>query len=116
MLYYLVKLVLSAGIIVTVSEVAKRNATLGSLIAALPLTSFLALIWIYVETRSTESLGNLSLGIFWLVLPSLPFFLCFPLLLKKGFGFWSSLGLSTLLLLTCYVIMLKLLSRFGIHI
>ena len=37
MTYYLVKLFLSAGIIVAVSEIAKYNAGLGALIKSLPL-------------------------------------------------------------------------------
>lgn len=50
MLYYLVKLVLSAGIIVAVSEVAKVNTGLGALIKSLPLISIIAMIWLYVDT------------------------------------------------------------------
>ena len=37
MTYYLVKLFLSAGLIVAVSEVAKRSGYLGGLLASLPL-------------------------------------------------------------------------------
>ena len=39
MAYYLIKLFLSAGIIVAVSEVAKFNVGLGALIKSLPLIS-----------------------------------------------------------------------------
>ena len=39
MWYYAVKVWLSAGIIVAVSEVAKVNVTLGALIKSLPLVS-----------------------------------------------------------------------------
>ena len=47
MTYYLLKLFLSAGIIVLVSEIAKVNAALGALIKFLPLVSVLAIFWLY---------------------------------------------------------------------
>ena len=49
--YYLIKLLLSATIIVVVSEVAKVSAGLGALIKSLPLISILAMIWLYVDTH-----------------------------------------------------------------
>ena len=46
MLYYATKVILSALIIVVVSEVAKYSAGLGALIKSLPLISILAIIWL----------------------------------------------------------------------
>ena len=43
------KYLLTAGVVVLISEVAKRSDRLGGLIAALPLVTVLALIWLYVE-------------------------------------------------------------------
>jgi len=94
MLYYIAKLMLSAGIIVIVSEVAKVNAGLGALIKSLPLISILAMIWLYVDTQDTGRIAELSVSTFWLVLPTLPMFLVLPALLKSGMGFYASLGIS----------------------
>lgn len=116
MLYYLTKLLLSAGIIVVVSEVAKANATLGALIKSLPLISILAMIWLYVDTRDVTKIAELSASTFWLVLPTLPMFLVLPALLKNGFGFYASLGISIGVMLACYGVAMPLLARFGITI
>jgi hypothetical protein len=114
--YYLVKLLLSAGIIVVVSEVAKVNAGLGALIKSLPLISILAMIWLYVDTQDTGRIAELSTSTFWLVLPTLPMFLVLPALLKSGMAFYPSLAISIGAMLACYVIAVPLLARFGIAI
>jgi hypothetical protein len=116
MLYYLTKLLLSAGIIVVVSEVAKANAGLGALIKSLPLVSILAMIWLYADTRDTTKIAELSTGTFWLVLPTLPMFLVLPALLKYGMGFYISLALSIAVMLACYAMAVPLLARFGVTI
>jgi hypothetical protein len=116
MLYYLTKLLLSAGIIVIVSEVAKVNAGLGALIKSLPLVSILAMIWLYTDTRDTAKIAELSTATFWLVLPTLPMFLVLPALLKSGMGFYAGLGISMGVLLVCYAIAIPLLAHFGITI
>ena len=116
MLYYTIKLLLSAGIIVVVSEVAKVNAGLGALIKSLPLISIIAMIWLYVDTQDTAKISELSTGTFWLVLPTLPMFLTLPALLKSGIGFYPSLALSIAVMFICYLITVPLLARFGITI
>src|SRR5439155_668707 len=56
-IYYLVKLALSAGIIVVVSEVAKLHPGLGALIKSLPLVSILAMIWLWIDTHDGVKIG-----------------------------------------------------------
>ncbi len=114
-MYYLFKILLTAGIVVAVSEASKRSSMLGGLLASLPLVSFLGMIWLYIDTGSTEKVADLSKSVFWLVLPSLPFFLMLPFLLKKGWGFYSSFGLSTAVMLGLYYGMMVLLSKSGIE-
>ncbi|TVR49180.1 MAG: DUF3147 family protein [Puniceicoccaceae bacterium] len=112
MLEYLTKLLLSAIVIVVVSEVAKRSGYLGALIASLPLTSLLAITWLYLDTGDIEKVRLLTTGIFWLVLPSLVFFLVLPLLLQQGLAFWFALGLSILSTMAAYALMWAGLARF----
>jgi hypothetical protein len=92
MAYYAIKTLVSALIIVAVSELAKRNTLLGALVASLPLTSLLAFIWLYLDTHDSARVAALSLDILWLVIPSLALFLVMPWLLRLGWGFWSSLA------------------------
>ncbi len=116
MLYYIVKLAISAGIIVAVAEVAKVNAGLGALIKSLPLISVLAMIWLYVDTQDTAKIAELSVATFWLVLPTLPMFLVLPALLKAGWSFYPSLAVSIAVMLACYAAAVPLLARFDITI
>ena len=96
MAYLIFKTLISAVIIVAISELARRSSFAGALLASLPLVSVLAMVWLYIDTRDSAQVAALSTGVFWLVLPSLGFFLCLPLLLKYGSGFWQALGLSAL--------------------
>jgi len=113
MLYYTIKIMLSALIIVAVSEIAKRSSLLGALLASLPLTSLLAFVWLYLDTADTHKVANLSSDIFWLVLPSLPLFLVLPWLLKMGWGFWLSLGVAVIVAAACYGMMLLAFKQFA---
>lgn len=116
MLQFAVKTVVTAIVVVAVSEIAKRSSTLGAIIASLPLTSLLAFLWIYGETGDTVKIAELSKSIFWYVLPSLVLFLVFPAMLSHGFNFWISLVSASALTFAAYLAMTKILSSFGISI
>jgi len=116
MAWYIIKLALTALVILVVSEISKRLPLLGSLIASLPLISVLGMIWIFQETKDSQKIITHAEGTFWYVLPSLPMFLVMPWMMKKGISFYLSLGAGILLTVILYVIMTKLLSRFGLSI
>ena len=109
------KYLLTAGVVVLISEVAKKSDRLGGLIAALPLVTVLALIWLYVENQSSEKISNHAYYTFWYVLPTLPMFLIFPYLLKK-FGFWITLSLSMVITLIIFYIFAKVMKSFGVDL
>ena len=110
--YYLVKLLISAALIVLVSEVAKRYTMFAGLLASLPLVSYLGMIWLYADTKDVKKVADLSSHIFWLVLPSLILFIALPLLLKK-WDFLPSLVSATLIMFAGYLVMILALRRFG---
>ncbi len=114
MLQAVIKVLVTAVLIVAISETAKRSTILGGIIASLPLTSLLAFIWLYGETGDTAKIGSLSISIFWYVLPSLVLFLALPVLLARGFGFWPSLMVAGALTFAAYLLMTAILSRFGV--
>ena len=103
MLYLIIKTVLTAVIIVGISEIGKRYTPFAALLAALPLTSILAMIWLYVDTGDSGRIAELSIGIFWLVLPTLLFFLVLPWLLRHHFNFWVSMGVSSVVMILFYL-------------
>lgn len=114
MLYTALKVLITAALIVAISEAGKRSSALGALLASLPLTSLLAFVWIYGETGDTAKIAQLSQSIFWYVLPSLVLFVALPVLLSNGIGFWASLALSSALTFIAYLAMIWGLGRIGI--
>ena len=114
---YIIKILISAVIIAVVSEISRKTSFIGGLIASLPLTSILAIIWLYLDNAKTEKIAELSWNIFWFVIPSLLFFILFPiLLLKLGFNFYLSLILSSGATAFFYWVFAIILSKYGIKI
>ncbi|MEI6697301.1 MAG: DUF3147 family protein [Bacteroidota bacterium] len=116
MWYYIVKLLSTAFIVVAISEISKRSSLVGSILASIPLISFLAFIWMYIETKDISKIAALSSGIFWLVIPSLSFFLLFPYLLKRNLQFYLAMTISAIVLVISYFLMIYILKKFGIKI
>lgn len=115
MTYIIFKYLITAAIVVLVSEFAKANDKLGGLIAALPIVTVLALIWLNIENQPITKIANHAYYTFWYVLPTLPMFLLFQYLLPK-WGFWLTLLsciLFTLLVFYLYALALK---NFGIDL
>ena len=115
-MYYLFKVGISAIVIVIVSEVAKRSSIFGALVAALPLTSLLAIIWMWAEKTEISKIAGLSSSIFWLVIPSLLFFVIFPILLNKGIQFWVSFSIASIATIGTYFLLTHILKIIGIKI
>lgn len=116
MVYYLVKIAVTTVLIVAISEIAKRSTFVGAILASIPLVSVLAMLWLYIDTKSVDKVSALSTSVFWLVLPSLVLFVALPVLLKQGLNFYLSLGISITLTVTCYWIMVSALNQFGIKL
>ena len=111
---YITKLIISAVIIVAVSEIAKVHSWLAAFITSLPVVSILAISWLYIDTQNIEKVVDLSTGIFWLVIPSLVFFIALPILLKYHVPFWWSLFLACSITAACYGVYALLLTKTGI--
>lgn len=115
MLYLICKYLITAGVIVAVSETAKRSDQAGALIASLPLVTVLTLIWLYVEQQPMLKISNHAWYTFWYVLPTLPMFLAFPLLLPRV-GFWLTLLSCIVITSVCFAAFAWLLRRYGIDL
>jgi len=111
-----VKVLLTAAVVVAVSEIAKRSSFWGAVLASLPLTSLLAFVWLQLETENTQAIANLSQSIFWLVLASLPLFLILPVLLRAGWSFWPSLGSACVVTVGAYFGLVWVLGRFNVQL
>lgn len=116
MTYYLVKIVITTALIVAISEIAKRSSFVGAILASIPLVSVLAMVWLYLDTKDVAKVSALASSVFWLVLPSLALFLALPLLLKHGFNFYLSLGISIGITVGCYFLTVSALNFYGVKL
>ena len=111
--WLITKYLATAAVIVVVSEVAKRSDRLGGLIAALPLVTLLAMVWLHVEKQPMAKIANHAFYTFWYVLPTLPMFLVLPWLLPR-IGFWPSLAIGAVLTMACFAAEAAIAKSFGL--
>ena len=116
MWYYVIKVLVSAVLIVAISEIGKRSSLWGGILASVPIVSVLAFIWLYIDTKSVEKISQLSYSVFWLVIPSLSLFLILPFLLKLKWDFYPALLVSIVIMIIFYYIMIFILGKFGMKV
>ena len=92
--FFLVKTLVSALLIAGVSELAKRLPSLGGLIAAMPLTTLLTLIWLYTDTGDYDLARAFTKSVLFAIVPTIFFFITALALFKKGLPFHLVLILS----------------------
>ena len=114
-MYVVIKTIVTALVIVAISEIARRSSLFAGILASIPLTSVLAMTWLYFDTRNVKSVIELSNSVLLLIPPSIIFFLTFPFLLKK-IDFLISLAISILLTALTYWIYISLLTKFGVKL
>ena len=115
----ILKYLITAGLVVLISEVARRSDKLGALIAALPLVTVLAMTWMFFEIKGpqqTEKIANHAWYTFWYVIPTMPMFLLIPWMLHKGIGFWWSLLAGVGLTFVCFVFTALIAKRVGVEL
>ncbi|HQN64569.1 MAG TPA: DUF3147 family protein [Methylophilus sp.] len=113
--YVIIKYLITAAVVVAVSEAAKASDKLGGLIAALPMVTVLTLIWLHVERQPVEKIANHAWYTFWYVLPTLPMFLLFPYLLSK-LGFWLTMLASVIITLVAFYVYAQAMAKFGVNL
>lgn len=107
---FIAKVLISAVIIGVATEVAKRHPFWGAVIIALPLTSILAMSWLYAETRDNLLLTQFAKDIFLIVPVSLVFFLPFLLEKKTSLGFVANMALGLVLLVVAVLLLRRIMS------
>jgi hypothetical protein len=115
-LYLLIKAAISGAIVAAVSEIARRYPGWGGLVASLPLTSLLAMVWLWRDSGDAERVAELSASTIWFFVPSVPLFIALPLLLRSGFGFWASMAIVVAGTLALYALWFWLAPKAGIRL
>ncbi len=114
-MYLLLKTLISAIIIVAVSEIAKRYTWTAAIIVSLPLTSLLAFVWLYWDTKDTQKVIELSYSTIVMSLPSFVFFIVLPMLLKFKQNFIFSILVSIISTAIAYTIFMFIVKKFNLN-
>jgi len=107
----LLKGVVSASIIVALSELAKRHPVLSGLIAAMPLTTLLVILWIYVESKDVAQIQAFSTAVLWALIPTSLFFIALVVVLKRSASFGIAMAVASALWLVGAVVHMRVLGR-----
>jgi uncharacterized membrane protein (GlpM family) len=82
---FLLKLFISNLIIVACVLISKRYPTLGGLIATMPLTSLIVLIWLFSDAPAdTVRISDYLRGVLWGIWPTIAFFAAALICLRRG--------------------------------
>ena len=115
----ILKYLITAGLVVLISEVARRSDKLGALIAALPMVTVLAMTWMFFEIKGpqqTEKIANHAWYTFWYVIPTMPMFLLLPWMLRKGVHYGWSLLAGCVMTVVLFALTDWIMRRFGVEL
>lgn len=113
------KYLITAALVVFISEVARRSDRLGALIAAMPLVTVLAMTWMFIDLKGeeqTEKIANHAYYTFWYVIPTLPMFLLIPWMLRRGWHYGWSLFAGCVLTAILFLFTAWVVRRFGVEL
>ncbi len=82
-----IKALISGVLIAAASELARRNPGWGGLIVSLPLTSFLAMTWLWRDGGNSLRIADFAISSTLYVIASLPAFVLIAWLLRRGQSF-----------------------------
>jgi len=115
----IIKYLITAVVVVAISEIAKRSDKIGALIAALPMVTVLAMTWMFFELKGeeqTEKIANHAWYTFWYVIPTMPMFLLMPWMLRRGIHYGWTLLAACLLTAALFVATAWLMKRCGVEL
>ncbi|MHC4265253.1 MAG: DUF3147 family protein [Planctomycetota bacterium] len=90
-----IKLLISLCVIAACTQIGRKHPSLGGLIAVMPLTGLLVLIWIYIDNPGDfVTMVNYTKGALWGIVPSILFFLVAFICFRKQMSLWIVLSAS----------------------
>lgn len=116
MLQLAIKALVSGVLIAAASEIARRNPGWGGLIASLPLTTLIALAWLWRDTHDPARAADFVTGTAYYVIAALPAFAVLALMLRKGVGFAPAMAAGCLTAMAGYFALLWLGRKWGLPV
>jgi F0F1-type ATP synthase assembly protein I len=111
-----IKALVSGAVIAIASELARRNPGWGGLVASLPLTTLIALTWLWRDTHDAARAADFIAGTALYVIAALPAFGVLALLLRKGAGFAPAMAASCVLAMAAYLVLMWAGRRWGLPV
>ena len=113
MSYYVFKIVFTGFLIVLITEITKVSGKLGGIITAMPLTTLIVVFWLYFEKVPNSQIADYVKNTLYFILPTLPLFIIFPLLIPK-YGFIISISISIIFVALSVTLINFLLKYFNV--
>ena len=98
-----------------VSEIAKKYTWAAAIIVSIPLTSLLAFIWLYYDTKDVQKVIDLSLSTIVMTLPSIVFFIVLPFMLKFKYSFSFSIIIAIISTSVAYIIFISIIKKLNFN-
>jgi hypothetical protein len=114
--YLVLKALISGVVVAAASEAARRSSLLGAVLISLPLTSLLALAWLYADTRDPAQVSDLSWSILWVIVPSVVFFVVLPLAIRAGVAVVPAMVLAAAATAAAYAVWVWAARRIGLDL
>ena len=93
--YDAIKLLISVIIIVFCTQIGRKLPTLAGLIAVMPLTGLIVLVWLHTDNPDNFNIViDYTKGALWGILPSVLFFLTAFICFRKHLSLWIVLSAS----------------------
>lgn len=111
-----IKAALSGVVIAAASELARRNPGWGGLVASLPLTTLLALVWLWRDAPDPGRAADFMLGTACYVVAALPSLLIVAAILRRGAGLTPALVAGALSAMAGYLMLIWFGRRLGLPV
>ena len=93
---FFIKLAISVCVIVICTQIGRKMPSLAGLIAVMPLTGLIVLIWLYLDNPGDFALMvDYTKGALWGILPSVLFFLVAFICFRRHLALWIVLCASS---------------------
>jgi uncharacterized membrane protein (GlpM family) len=103
---------ISMTVIIVCTQIARKFPSLAGLIAVMPLTGVIVLLWIYADNPDNyQLLTDFTKSAVWGIIPSIMFFAAAAFCFNRQLPLWAVLGLSFGIWLIAAVVHQLLLAR-----
>jgi hypothetical protein len=117
---FITRMLFTGALVAAINLIARRSPVLGAMLAALPLSSLIAMSFIYYDTKDLGKIADFAQAGFIYILPTMPMFLFIPWALRHGEtflgGYWGVMLAACLLTLLLYGVTIMITARMGIKL